>query len=666
MDAARYARVTEVFLAVHTLPPGERAVALEQACAGDTALREEVTSLLAHHQEASLFTARATPQGPDAEAALRPQDAPPQRALAALAPLAHGARAEWDEEQRRFLHQRIRVLVLILHLFLFGILLRATLSGAWSKIATLPAAGIASGVTALVGLGLLVLTLRSPSRTTLRRCEIAGLTAAFVVLWSWHHAWLSKGITLASPPSPLLHDLLRSAYWVLSPDGTTHVQTGTTHISTPVGTQWAALAGLYGIIIPNARRRGAVMLAGLALLSAAVVVVAALGNPGLRPYARDNALTCLILVGFFGGVGLYIGLRFQALRRAVFDARQVGQYQLTQLLGKGAMGEVYQARHRLLRRPCAVKLIRADRVQHPEWLSRFEREVQAMAQLTHPNTVEVYDFGRTDDGAFFYAMEYLPGVTLDALVHAHGPLPPGRVVHLLRQVCGALAEAHDKGLVHRDIKPGNIFICERGGVHDVAKLLDFGLVHVEARGEQPLASRLASSPADPRSTPAVDAEGATSSASYHTRAGQLLGTPAYMAPEQVRGHQPDARSDIYSLGGVACFLLTGKPPYERDTLEALCKAHLDAPPPQLRDRDPHLPADLSAVIARCLAKDRGARFQHVSELVAALDALDTSDAASAWDGRSAAAWWRAKAGGEEGAQSALSPEQGAQGALSQG
>jgi serine/threonine-protein kinase len=399
---------------------------------------------------------------------------------------------------------------------------------------------------------------------------------------------------------------------------------------------WGTLASFYSFIIPNTFRRGAAMVVGLSAAPTALIGAAALHNPGLRPLVVPNALSCFAVAALFGGVGLYLGLSFQALRRAVFDAKQVGQYRLMQLLGKGAMGEVYLAQHRLLRRPCAVKLIRPDQVDSQEWLSRFEREVQAMALLTHPNTVEVYDFGRTDDGAFFYAMEYLPGATLDALVHAHGPVPPGRAVHFLRQLCGALAEAHAKGLVHRDIKPGNIFVCERGGMKDVVKLLDFGIVYVAASEGQPPAARAAGEP------------GASEASAHLTRAGQIMGTPAYMAPEQVRGELPDARSDIYSLGCVGYFLLTGKPIFEHDTLEALWSAHLSAPAPRLRDRVPDMPEDLEAVIARCLAKSPEERFQRVTEVAAALEA---TGAAGAWDRGKAEAWWRT-----HGAQAGVEPE----------
>src|SRR5262249_18203554 len=210
--------------------------------------------------------------------------------------------------------------------------------------------------------------------------------------------------------------------------------------------------------------------------------------------------------------------------RQVAEARQLGQYHLGRRIGAGGMGEVYLAEHQLLKRPCALKLIRPDSVADPTALARFEREVRLTATLSHPNTVEVYDYGRTEAGVYYYVMEYLPGLSLAELVERHGPLPPGRAVYLLRQVCRSLGEAHAAGLIHRDIKPSNIFVSRRGGVDDVAKLLDFGLALPPAGyGEPELSGE-----------------------------GWILGTPQFMSPEQAQGGADlDGRSDIYSLGAVA-------------------------------------------------------------------------------------------------------------------
>ena len=231
-----------------------------------------------------------------------------------------------------------------------------------------------------------------------------------------------------------------------------------------------------------------------------------------------------------------------ALREEVQTAKQavreLGQYRLRRKLGQGGMGEVYLAEHQLLKRPCAIKRIHPKYLDNAEQLKRFEREVQATAQLRHPNTVEIYDYGRADDGTFYYVMEYLPGMSLEEIVSAHGPMTADRVVHIIRQVCGALREAHRLGLVHRDIKPSNVVVLPDGSPHDQAKVVDFGLVQSLAEDADPNAKI--------------------------TRDGLIVGTPEYMSPEQAQGLPLDECSDLFSLGSVAYFLLTGKEAFHRD------------------------------------------------------------------------------------------------------
>jgi serine/threonine-protein kinase len=283
------------------------------------------------------------------------------------------------------------------------------------------------------------------------------------------------------------------------------------------------------------------------------------------------------------------------------------------------MGEVYLAEHLLLRRACAVKLIRPERCGDPTSLDRFEREVRVTATLTHPNTVQVYDYGRAQDGTFYYAMEYLPGMTLEQLVARHGPMPPGRAIHFLRQVCGALSEAHAAGLVHRDIKPGNIIVCQRGRLRDVAKLLDFGLVM---------------------------APGGQTSAGAPVPDDGIAGTPAYMSPEQAAGQQPlDARSDLYSLGAVAYFLVTGEPPFPRGAVLLVLAARRDEPaafPERLADE---LPADVRAVVLRCLEKDPKRRFSDADHLERSWAACAC---AGSWTEVKMNLWWQENAPVEDG------------------
>src|SRR5262249_8155317 len=252
------------------------------------------------------------------------------------------------------------------------------------------------------------------------------------------------------------------------------------------------------------------------------------------------------------------------------------------------MGTVYLAEHVLLRRPCAIKVIRPDQAGDPRTLKRFEREVQAAATLTHWNTVEVFDYGHTEDGTFYYVMEYLPGMDLQEMVGRHGPLPPAAAVHLLRQVCQALREAHGIGLLHRDIKPGNIIACERGKVYDVAKLLDFGLVKTFGPGSGDV--RL-------------------------TREGAVTGSPAFMSPEQAPGRgQLDARSDIYSVARVAYFLLPSNLPFDGESALEMLHAHAYEPLVPGPEFIKAVPADVQLVILRCLEKDPDRRYPDAATL----------------------------------------------------
>jgi serine/threonine-protein kinase len=375
-----------------------------------------------------------------------------------------------------------------------------------------------------------------------------------------------------------------------------------------VALQWFFILTLYGTFIPNTWRRCAGV---VAVLAASPLVLFIVQGVWLRPLDPTIFWIGLLQIAFFVTFAAVIAVvacsRIEILRRQVGEAHKLGQYMLKEKLGEGGMGEVYLAQHVLLRRPCALKLIRPERAGDAKILHRFEREVQATATLTHPNTVQVYDYGHTEDGTFYYVMEYLPGLTLEALVNQAGPLPPARAIHFLRQVCGALAEAHAGGLIHRDVKPGNVMICERGGTPDVAKLLDFGLVL----------------------PPTGDVK-----SDRVTQDGTVAGTPAYLSPEQAGGQEAvEARSDIYSVGALAYFLLTGRPPFAGRTGMKLIAAHLYEVPDPLSRHRPDVPADLEAVILRCLAKDPNARFPDALSLRAA---LSSCAAAAQWTAREAA------------------------------
>jgi serine/threonine-protein kinase len=339
------------------------------------------------------------------------------------------------------------------------------------------------------------------------------------------------------------------------------------------------------------------------LVGLAVQTVAA------RSLAHFMSLTAFE-VGIAAAMAIFGAHRIEVLYEEALRARRLGQYQLRRRLGSGGMGDVYLAEHVLLRRPCALKVIRPDRAGDPRTMLRFEREVQTTATLTHPNTVQIFDYGHAADGTFYYVMEYLDGMSLEALVKRHGPLPPARAVHVLRQVCGALQEAHAVGLIHRDIKPSNILLCQRGGRHDVAKLLDFGLV--QAHGL----------PADAKLT----------------QEGALAGTPAYMSPEQAGAPMDlDTRSDIYSLGAVAYFLLTGQPPFAGRSAVQVLAAHLYETPAPLSTQLSNVPSELEAILLRSMMKAAAERFADVQSLEQA--PADWA-AAHPWTEAQAAGWWR--------------------------
>jgi eukaryotic-like serine/threonine-protein kinase len=360
----------------------------------------------------------------------------------------------------------------------------------------------------------------------------------------------------------------------------------------------------YGVLIPNTRRRSLRVVAVLTAVPLAVIPAAVAANPRLHD-GHFLALTVqwALIMMFPAAIAVFAAARAAALQQRAFEAERraerIGQYTLKRKLGEGGMGEVWLAEHGLLKRPCALKFIRPDLAANPATAARFAREVQAVTGLSHVNTVRVYDYGQADDGSFYFVMEYLDGPTLEDLVREGGPLSPRRSVYLLRQVCGALAEAHAAGLVHRDLKPGNVIVATLGGQRDVAKLLDFGLVQdLSADSDERL-----------------------------TGAGMVLGTPAYMSPEQAAGESAvDPRGDVYSLGAVAFFALTGRPPFQGKTIGQLLAAHRADPPPAVTDFRPDVPADLAALITRCLSKDPSDRFQSAADLDKALAQCElTSD-----------------------------------------
>jgi hypothetical protein len=376
----------------------------------------------------------------------------------------------------------------------------------------------------------------------------------------------------------------------------------------------AMMVAIRAALIPSAPRRTILVTAmfSIPMLVVTSVVVPTDGG-GLAWRALDSQAyrwlptSAAMMWGFAIITCAVISRVIYGLRAEVRQARQLGQYVLEQKLGEGGMGEVYRARHGMMRRPSAIKLLRGDQAGEIN-LRRFEREVQLTARLTHPNTITIFDYGRTDDGVFYYAMELLDGATLQRIVTVSGPQAPGRVVRILAMTCGALTEAHAIGLIHRDIKPANIMLCTQGGERDVVKLLDFGLVkEFEIDREVQL-----------------------------TGASAIIGTPQYMAPESIlKPDAVDVRTDIYALGAVAYYLLAGVDVFNGTSVLEVCSQHLHQEPEPLSARGIALPAELEAVVLACLSKDPGRRPQSAAELRHRLEACTVEP----WDSDSARAWW---------------------------
>ncbi len=370
---------------------------------------------------------------------------------------------------------------------------------------------------------------------------------------------------------------------------------------------------LYGMLVPNHPKTTALVVLTMALLKVGVLTLV-LEHADVRKAVEqlrmtESAGTNVLFLMLGAALAIYGSYVLSGLRTELHEARKFGQYQLVQKLGEGGMGEVYLAQHQLLKRPCALKLIKPEAGANPIALARFEREVQSAARLSHPNTIEIYDYGHTDDGTFYYVMEYLQGMSLTDLVRQGGPLSAGRVIYLFRQICAGLAEAHTLGLVHRDLKPANVFIAVRGGESDVTKVLDFGLVKLTRE----------------------------SGAAELTSDTMVSGTPLYMAPEQALGDRSlDSRADIYALGAMMYYALTGQPPFQGESAIAVMIAHSRDPVVPPSKINPDVPEDLERVVLRCLAKKRDERFPDVKALARALSACS---AAALWDADQADRWW---------------------------
>ena len=364
------------------------------------------------------------------------------------------------------------------------------------------------------------------------------------------------------------------------------------------------------ILVPSSFRRSLVL--GAVSVAPAVAHLLTSELPGALGQTPEEAH---IFVGFTvlwcvtAALAAAVNSRqIYGLRERIREFGKLGQYTLEDKIGEGGMGVVYRARHALLRRPAAIKLLSKENASEKD-KARFEREVQLTSHLAHPNTIAIFDYGRTADGVFYYVMEYLDGFDLNRLVDAEGPLEPARAIHITAQVCGSLAEAHARGLVHRDIKPANIVLTQRIDEPDVVKVVDFGLVKALEHNDG------------------------------DTLAGGILGTPLYLAPEAISAPDDiDGRADLYALGAVLYVLLTGQNVFEGKSVVELLGKHLVAEvvPPSRHLKGPLSP-ELEAIVLTCLAKERAQRPASAEALRAALLACPE---AAGYDPQRAATWWR--------------------------
>ena len=512
-------------------------------------------------------------------------------------PIALGSASTDTEEGRAFLQERLRLYAGWVFLLTFGFyLLNATLLVLVDPT-LLGHPGNLSHLGAALTLGAVWVTTRLAARSV---SSLARLDAAAVILACLFFAAMGSQFALQDDDFALdpVHSLLIGQLACMS----TVVTRAVAVPSTPRRTFWLGAIAL----LPQIGFGAYVLFATERLPSPPGVTLdhsqLAIGN------VMNLVGWCAVALAISTiASNVIFGLRAQADK-----IKRLGQYTLEEKLGEGGMGIVYRARHAMLKRPTAVKLLPPDKTGE-ESIRRFEREVQLTSRLSHPSTIAIFDFGRTPAGVFYYAMEFLDGLNLDELVEENGRQPPGRVIHILRQVSGALAEAHAHGLIHRDIKPANIILSERGGVPDVAKVVDFGLV-------KPITTN--------------DTDATVRLTDQHV----LTGTPMYMAPEAIKGERfVDGRSDLYALGAVGYFLLAGAPMFTSTRLVEVIGHHLHTVPEPLSVRRPgDVPPDLEAVLMRCLAKSPDERFATAEALA---DALDECGRATPWPVAEAARWW---------------------------
>jgi serine/threonine-protein kinase len=590
-------QVVATFDAANALPPYARAAFLERECAGDLRLRSEVAALIDHAGKAceerfldpnvdTIEQAAANGLPSTAPDSWRHRQGPHMVRVSFGQSSGPQPRMELKSLLQAKMRRGAMFILAVFGFFFVWDYAGGVPTGAMSRSLFLAHIAVLAAATVP---GVFLLTGRPLPLWIYRATEILfiGLVVAFCALFQIREFTSAEWSTLA--PHDRWSDALE-----LTRDSCL--------------LRWLTALVFYASVMPNTPRRAAVVLGSIAFAPLLLLIGQGYWEGTLMQMRGVVAeMAAWLAIGW--ALALSGSLKISAMESRAVESRRLGPYRLVKRLGAGGMGEVYLAEHDLLRRPCAVKLISPEQAGNPGTLQRFELEALATARLLDPNTVRVFDYGIDDDGTFYYVMEFLPGLSFQRLVELHGPIPPGRVVHYLRQVCSALSEAHAQGLIHRDIKPRNLMACVLGATPDVAKLLDFGLVRdITSAAQKPAAWLRA----------------------------YIAGTPGYLAPEQGAGQRVDARSDIYSMGAVGHFLLTGRPPFQDASLVNRAAAAFDDDLHAFRRALQHTPSDLADVIARCLDPNPDNRFPDVI----ALDAgLAQCQCAVEWTTELARQWW---------------------------
>jgi tRNA A-37 threonylcarbamoyl transferase component Bud32 len=568
MKAGEYAKVKKVFARAVQVPDDARVAFVKQQCSDNEQVEREVLSLLQHHRQDTVLD---TPPRTDPSRTLvvnSPSQIDPYLILSDV----------W-EDNRQILRHRLCIIACVMAVLIILSMVRLFTyhSAEWGYGVRVAALAISLGCASVLH------RRRDLTLSQIRIAELlvmgnAGLLAIVIDVRMMLAAAADGDLTIIS--------INNWNYFA-----------------------WTLIIFVYGVFMPNTWQRATAVLLPVVAVPSLVTKFTEWLDPRVSTLLEHDLFGMPIPAPFFAAcIAVYAAHLIHGARMSAFQARQLAQYHLTRLIGQGGMGQVFEAEHLLLKRSCAIKLIQPERSMDDRALQRFEREVRATAKLTHPHTIEIYDYGQTKEGVFFFAMELLPGMNLRELVKGSGPLPPARAVHFLMEVCEALHEAHTEGLIHRDIKPANIFASQRGGIYDFTKLLDFGVV---------------------RETKADSQQSITSH--------KVAGTPDFMSPEQAtRPDQIDARSDIYALGAVAYYLLTGRPPFVGDSPMQVMLAQINQVPENPSSFRSGIPSDLESVVMRCLTKNVDQRTASAIQL---RDELEKCESAGAWTQQDAATWW---------------------------